>query len=63
MGKKILIGCSGVIAVLALAAVAALYVWGPAYGAALLGRPIFVVPPTPERYTAVVLDTAQQRGV
>ena len=63
MGKKMLIGCSGIVAVLALAAVAALYVWGPAYGAALLGRPIFVVPPTPERYAAVVLDAAQQRGV
>ena len=63
MGKKMLIGCSGIVAVLALATVAALYVWGPAYGAALLGRPIFVVPPTPERYAAVVLDAAQQRGV
>ena len=63
MGKKMLIGCSGIVAVLALAAVAALYVWGPAYGAALLGRPIFVVLPTPERYAAVVLDAAQQRGV
>lgn len=63
MGKKILIGCSGIVLILGLVAAVAVYIWGPAYGAAILGRPVFVLPPTPERYAAVVLDTAQQRGV
>lgn len=63
MGRKILIGCSGLVLILVLVAAVALYIWGPTYGAAILGRPIFVLPPTPERYAAVVLDTAQQRGV
>lgn len=62
-GKKILIGCSGIILILGLVAAVAVYIWGPSYGAAMLGRPVFVLPPTPERYAAVVLDTAQQRGV
>jgi carboxyl-terminal processing protease len=63
VGRKILIGCSGLVVVLAFVVAVALYIWGPTYGAAMLGRPIFVLPPTPERYAAVVLDTAQQRGV
>lgn len=63
MGKKILIGCSGIIVVLGLLAAVAVHIWGPTYGAAVLGRPVFLLPPTPERYAAVVLDTAQQRGV
>jgi carboxyl-terminal processing protease len=63
VGKKTLIGCSGIILLLGLVASVAVYIWGPAYGAAILGRPIFLLPPTPERYAAVVLDTAQQRGV
>lgn len=63
MVKKILIGCSGLVLSLVLVAAVVLYIWGPTYGAAILGRPIFVLPPTPERYAAVVLDMAQQRGV
>ncbi|WP_164546422.1 S41 family peptidase [Corynebacterium hylobatis] len=63
MVKKMLIGCSGLVLILAVVAVVVLYIWGPTYGAAILGRPIFVLPPTPERYAAVVLDTVQQRGV
>ena len=63
MGRKLLIGCAGFLAIVALVAVAATYLWGPAYGIALLGRPVFVVPPTPERYAAAVLDTAASRGM
>lgn len=63
MAKKFLIGCSSVLLALVLVTAVGIYVWGPTYGAALLGRPIFLVSPTPERYAAVVLDTAQQRGI
>lgn len=63
MGKKLLVGVVGVFLVLGLIVAAALYVWGPRYGASILGRPIFVVSPSPERYAGAVLDIAQQRGV
>lgn len=63
MGKRILVGAVGVFLILGLILAAALYVWGPRYGASILGRPIFVLPPTPERYAAAVLDIARQRGV
>lgn len=63
MAKKILVLCSGVLLAILLVAAVGLHLWGPTYGAALLGRPIFLISPTPERYAAVVLDTAQQRGM
>ena len=63
MGRRILIGGAVSVLVLGLAIVSALYVWGPRYGASIVGRPIFVVPPSPERYAGAVLDIAQQRGL
>lgn len=63
MGKKILVGAVGVFVVLGVILATVLYVWGPRYGASIVGRPIFVLPPTPERYAVAVLDLAQQRGI
>lgn len=41
----------------------AVWAFGPIIGTALLGRPVFLVPPTPERYATTVFDIAARQGI
>lgn len=39
------------------------WVLGPTYGMAVAGKPVFPVPPSPQRYAGTVFDIAQRQGI
>ncbi|GAB3700115.1 S41 family peptidase [Corynebacterium nasicanis] len=51
------------LAIVAVIVVAVAWFLGPTLGLALRGQPFFLVPPSPERYAAVVLDQAERAGI
>lgn len=53
----------GIIATGLVVGLAAIWAFGPTIGTALLGRPVFLVPPTPERYATTVFDIAGRQGI
>lgn len=54
----------GVLAVvLVVGAVLAVRAFGPVYGVMLVGRPIFLGDPGPQRYAAAVLDIAERQAI
>lgn len=61
--KKIGIGCGCAVLVLALSLLAAVYVWGPSYGAMFTGKPIFMGHATPQRYAKAIVTTTETMGI
>ncbi|MFD5869276.1 S41 family peptidase [Corynebacterium sp. NPDC060344] len=60
---KLLSWFGGVIAALLIVALAAVHFFGPSVGAMVVGKPIFLVPPSPSRYANVALDIMQEQGI
>ena len=53
----------GIVATGLVVVLTAVWAFGPTIGTALLGRPVFLVPPTPERYATTVFDIAARQGI
>ncbi len=60
---KILAWLGGIAAVIVVAGFALVWVLGPTMGAMLTGKPIFLVPPSPERYASAALDLMESQGI
>lgn len=57
--RRVLTTLSFILAII----LAVAWFFGPSIGLALRGQPFFLLPPTPERYAAVVLDEAEEYGI
>lgn len=60
---KILAWLGGIAAVIVVAGFALVWVFGPTMGAMLTGKPVFLVPPSPERYASAALDLMEAQGI
>lgn len=56
MLNKVLIALVAIVIALAGGALALVHVYGPSYGIMVTGTPIFLVPPSPEKYATTVLE-------
>lgn len=63
MKKKLLIGVSITLVVLIAGALLLARALGPVYGPVVVGRPIFLGNPSPERYVASIMGTAEMLAV
>ncbi|BAC18150.1 hypothetical protein [Corynebacterium efficiens] len=62
--RRRLLGWVWALAAAGLAVVlATIWALGPTLGTALWGKPVFLVPPTPERYATTVFDIAERQGI
>lgn len=61
-GARIAAWLGGATALLVALVVAAVHWFGPMAGITLRGEPVFLVPPSPERYAAVSLDAMETMG-
>lgn len=60
---KILAWLTGTASVLIIATLALVYAFGPTMGAMIVGKPVFLLPPTPERYATAALDIMEGQGI
>lgn len=65
MRKKKLFGwgCGSLIVIVLVLGLGAAWVLGPSAGMALRAQPFFLIPPSPQRYAAVVVDYAEKLGI
>lgn len=63
MIKKLGIGCATFVIVAVVAAVAAVYFYGPIYGPRVVGKPVFLGQPSPTQYVESVLRMADEQAI
>lgn len=56
-------GCGSLIAIVLVLGLSATWILGPSAGIALRAQPFFLIPPSPQRYAAVVVDYAEKLGI
>ena len=54
---------TGTASVLIIATLVLVYAFGPTMGAMIVGKPVFLLPPTPERYASAALDIMEEQGI
>ena len=52
----------GLVAAVIVAGLGVVWIFGPTYGTALVGRPVFLLKPSPQRYATTVFDIAERHG-
>ncbi|MFP7365612.1 S41 family peptidase [Corynebacterium callunae] len=53
----------GILATVGFAGFSLVWVFGPVYGAMIFGRPIYLLPPSPQRYAESVFEIAERQGL
>lgn len=61
--RMVLRWLGGITAALLIVLVILVWSFGPTWGTALLGKPVFIGTPSPERYAGTVFDIAERHGI
>lgn len=62
-GRTAFVWLGGLLAAVITAVVALVWALGPTLGMPLVGKPVFLFPPSPERYAQAVFDIAEKHGI
>lgn len=60
---KILAWLAGLASLCLVSAMALIYAFGPTVGAMFVGKPVFLLPPSPQRYAEAALDIMESQGI
>lgn len=62
-GRNVFTWLGGVLALIIATTLVMVWTFGPVWGVSIVGKPVFLLPPSPERYAHAVFDMAERQGL